>query len=342
MTIGAVSLLAAFVAASAADARLVTPQRWERVTVTTTDGWEYPGVTVELVDGGQALRLIRPDGAQRTLPLDQIRGLEDSIGRDITAHVIAGWSRRAEGPPPPAAGVPPRQRARSPIWWNESDDDRGRWEPRDRHQEKHEPFHEVAFPARRHRGTEPLATRFAVALGGAFGFGWNDGRWFRAYENAEYYQGQIRLAISGSVYLTGLYRRHELPRKVEAIPLPPVDDDEPLSVYPDLKLDQFLFGLGFMPRRHHWSDAIPYLELGYGRTEYTAVGQDGWLSGAVDKRTVFAQLGIIMPLGRDVALELAGSAVHSGDDLFDFGDDARSGTVLGAHAGLTILLGMVE
>jgi hypothetical protein len=315
-----------------AAARLVVPERWERITVITVDGWEYPNVTVELVDAGQALRVTRADGARREFALAEIRELQDSIGRDVTAHVIPGWrGRPAEGPPPTRTGP---ERAAEP-----------RGAPHD------EPFVEVArsVASDNPAADQPLlATRFAVALAGAAGYGKPLGRWFDGFGGGESYSGQLRLAVTGNVYIHGLYRYQRLPYEGGEVALAP----GLVTASGDLELRQLLFGLGFMPRRSDWRQAIPYLELGYGRTTHERAvgapppGADFEIVGesdvSIDEPTVFAQVGVIMPLGREIALEMGVNAVHTGDDLLRFGEDDASGTIVSGRLGLTLLLGQSE
>jgi hypothetical protein len=191
-----------------------------------------------------------------------------------------------------------------------------------------------------------MSTRFAVALSGAVGYGKPYGNWFDGFGGGEAYHGQIRLAVTGNFYVLAAYRQQTLPIESES----PVATASSFYDYGDLELRQMLFGLGFMPKRSDVHQAIPYLELGFGRTthERKAVGAasdvelDGDADYSIDKRTVFAQAGLIMPMGRGVALEMGVSAVHTGTDLLRFNAGDDSGTVVGAQIGLTFLLGQMD
>jgi len=313
--------------AATADARLVVPQTWEHLTLITTDGWEFPDVTIKLIEDGRLIRVVRDDGAQRTFEVAQIRELQDSIGRDVTAHVIPGWSGSQTTGPPPITGVTPTP--------EES-----------RHDDL---FHEVARPVdsdRPEKGDKLLQTRFAAALGAGVGYGRPYGNWFEGYGEGESYHASIRLAITGNFYVVGGYRYQRLPWKG-------VDEGEmpsgPFAM--DLEVRQMTFGIGLMPRRSDYRQAIPFLEFGMGRASHRVNDElpldDGAVDFAdiaseVDKRLFFVQAGILMPLGRELALELGVGAVNTGRDLLQFDADADGGTIVSAQIGLTLLLGQVD
>ena len=59
-----------------------------KLTLVTTDGWEFPNVEVELLATGDRLRVMNASGAEKILPVSLVRSLRDASGRDVTAQVL--------------------------------------------------------------------------------------------------------------------------------------------------------------------------------------------------------------------------------------------------------------
>jgi hypothetical protein len=301
-----------------------TPQVYEHVIVTTTDGWEYYNVTVELLAESNALRVTRPDGSVKAFPLSRVRVIQDQIGRDITRHVIPGWKGT------------PRDTTPTTSYPTESQSTR------------ESEFGEIGRGVKYDRPTadeKRLDYRFRTALSFGAGYGWARGDWFEPVDEGPSYHVQARIALGGTVYLNLGYRFQELEVR------PEYDTREVFGVNtPNLR--EYFIGLGFMPRRSHVMQAIPYLELGVGRIEHswTPLLSD-WLPLVPDdyvtvvatsekvKTGLLGQVGMMMPMGKSIGLDLAVSATYTGHEPFDFRDGNYKGFVFGAQAALVLFIG---
>ena len=301
-----------------------TPQIYEHVIVTTTDGWEYYNVSVEYLAESSALRVTRPDGSVKAFALSRVKVIQDQIGRDITSHVIPGWKRTPRDTTPTTSYPAGSQTAQDPEY-NEI----GRGVKYDK------PL----------ASEERLDYRFRTALSFGVGYGWAHGDWFEALEVGPSYQAQARIALGGTVYLNLGYRYQELDIH------PDYESHEGFGVDTPY-LREYFIGLGFMPRRSHVMQAIPYLELNVGRIEHSwtpllsdwqpgVPGDDVSVIATSEKVTtgLLGQAGLMMPMGKSIGLDLAVSAMYTGYEPFDFRDGNYKGFVFGAQAALVLFIG---
>ena len=309
--------------ATPAGAKIVVPQKWDNVILTTSDGWEYHDISVELLDDGRSLRVIRPDGSMRSFPLSQVKSIHDQIGRDITPQVIPGWKGTPGGMP---LLIQPQQQA--------------------------EQYHEVGGTppetSAQRRGESLLPFRFRTAISAGAGMGWPRGDWFVGEVQGPSLHGQIRIALSGNVYLGFGYRRQYL-RSAAVDPdfePQPANKSHRSGGLGDSHLNQWLFTLGFMPRVGSFEEGLPYLELGVARVEHFGPryevnpAADAWSRTAVlAKPGLVAQAGLLLPFGKGVGLDLAGTALYTGYDLSDYRSSSGKGLILGAQAALVLFFG---
>jgi len=104
LTLGLITLLAGFfvgplVSTSQAAVPMEDTGTFQGVTVLLKDGWRYRNVTITRDGQGAGFWMLRDDGAERLLDMDQITRVVDAAGNDITAQVLFGASRPTTSPP---------------------------------------------------------------------------------------------------------------------------------------------------------------------------------------------------------------------------------------------------
>ena len=108
----AFALLCGLTAADPATAKILVPdgsqQTREGITVVLADGWEFADVQVHWFADEGLLAVERADGARRTFRPEDLAGLRDAAGRDVTRDVLPTWAvERLGGDLPPAAPAAP-------------------------------------------------------------------------------------------------------------------------------------------------------------------------------------------------------------------------------------------
>ena len=72
-------------------------ETWHDVTVITTSGWEYEGMTVQYESGSAYIKLIKADGASKKIEISDIQRILDSNGVDITGQIIPAGDTKSYG-----------------------------------------------------------------------------------------------------------------------------------------------------------------------------------------------------------------------------------------------------
>lgn len=303
-----------------------TPSPDNPLTVVLADGWELVDVRATWHADDGLLVVERADGAQRTLRPEDLAGLRDRHGQDITASILPRWALdRLGGTMPPAQPrpeptptpipipvEPPAESATDPmqIWW------------------------ESGRPVNDEAPAEPVTDPDAI-----FGLGVNysepHDRHFGNLEGGLGVEVLLRLRLGGPFYLSGGYLHQTLEQPAH-VPLPP---DEPLWD-PDGWTDDPATiggpwaGLSLVSTARQPNPVRFYLEAGLARLEVQRMPlwshDDAYLGYRL-------AAGFLIPLGPETALNLGLRALHV--ENLDFGpyteDDGH--TMLGAYAGLSLL-----
>ncbi len=305
-------MLATSAGAQNLDAEFATPDSfkeqptagiWTNVTVVVTGDWEYAGVAVEWVGGGEALRVTRPDGAARNMDSDQILKVLDAKGHDITSQVAAG---RRRGDQPALTG---RDSGHTVAM-----SDSGR----------------VTTPTLAGPPPPPV---FRFALDAGIGYATHAGTWFAGLDDGRNYQLGLRVTTENDVFVRVLYRNQNLGQQTEEVY---IDGLGTVNFTADFSLREYQFLLGKIGRMVEKESlrSFGYLEFGLSVMDHRAVTTDlGGSTTSITKAGLVLQGGVMFVVDRHVAVDLSVGATWKSSLL---GDDG-GGLLMGAHAGLALL-----
>ncbi len=301
-----VVVLVCIVVATAGAARAAT---WSNVTVTTTDGWEYPDMTVVSTAGEPAILLVNGQGGRKSMPRASIRAIVDPAGRDVTEEIFAGTEPdHGEFIRPPAA----------------------------------EPEPSVTTSARRRdwRRRGALPARVLVLPSLSLGASGSGGDAFEALHGGGSLGFGLRITAVKNAYIGFDYRRQWLDFNSYS--------GSYYGGFGDASLDELYFVVGAHPRAVWLDRPITFVEVGVGAVfqnsgSYFATdfNNGGYYPGFFNdtKLGVLFAGGVLLPLSHSVP----GVAIHIGADVRLTGADGtygnRAGMLYGLTAGFTFLLG---
>jgi len=303
-----------------AAARILLPQDLDQTTVVLPGGWELPGMAVRWSDPDAGLWVVRDDGARRLYRPEELVGLRDAQGRDITAEVLPAWAleRLAIAPRMPL----PRDRDAEPAW-----DDRAS-----------RPDHGAprAQVDEREAGSS-TARDWRFLFGFEAGLSKPHDLDLADSEGGLGFDVRARLQFAGSLYLAGGYSWQDLERAAsDVIPQPAEPEDGPASLSwqtePDVRIEGVWAGLSLVARGEDDQAARFYLEGGIGR--YTVEGLYV-MEPAEAYLGYHAGLGFLVPLGPAGALDLGFRGTHIVNLDLGYGDDSH--TLIGVRLGLDLL-----
>ena len=313
----ALALLAVIVFALPASGKLLVPRDFPGVTVVLSGGWELPGLTVRWSDPDGGLWVARSDGARRLYKPEEMVGLQDDQGRDITRDVIPDWAVQRlaimPGGLPPAG---PRQQEPAQQWDSDF----------------------ASEPAGRRGATasevkEP-SNNWHFLLGVEAGWGKPRNGDFLNSQGGLGVDVRTRLQLAGPVYLAGGYAWQSLqPGRYPVVRVVEMDGELPVfGGNQDGLLKGFWAGLSLISAGEAGDEARFYLEGGVGRFEVENLPVQsvedyflGYHGGA----------GFLIPLGSAAALDLGVRATHVVNLDLGYGDDRH--TLVTFRIGLSIL-----
>jgi len=323
---------------------LTLAETWENVSITTVDGWEYPGVTLEVDEGAANLVLINSDGARRSIARSRIRIIRDADGYDITRTVLEGGTEPAETIEP----VVPRERTgpTQPLEPRGARRDREFGKPTRLNRggastvETTTPSEPTETRRRNQRGRTLLAGprfRFSPTVG--VGYGTPSGDWFEGFTGGMAIDGGARIAVTEEVYIAFNYRHQKL--GVESS----LEYMYGYAVDWDVSLTEYMFCLGVMTEPSRRTSPIGYLEFGFGGVKHDlsftiSDGYGGSASMGTDE-TKFGMLiagGGIFPLGGNAGIDIGVNMRLTGSGE-ESGYESSNGFLIGIRAGLVLLIG---
>lgn len=332
-----------------AAARIITPGDAPSATiagghtVVLADGWELAEVTVTWHADEGLLVVERADGARRVLRPEDLAGVRDATGRDVTAELLPRWAvDRLGGTMPPAAPVvqPQPEPRRKP-------------QPAPAPLPTPKPVDEDADQPRVPRAMrdfaaagapDPLASapgldpRVIFSLG--LGYSAPQDGHFGGYDGGLGFEGTLRIQLGGPLYLSGgyLYQTLKNPGYMDIYyDMPPYEGDwgSPYYYYAgdEGRLWGPWAGLSLISTAETGRPVRFYLEGGVGRFDVEGLPLWSYDSAYLGYRLA---TGFMIPVGEMAAFNLGCRALHLPN--LDFGwapDDGH--TMLGVEMGLSIL-----
>lgn len=284
---------------------------WSDVRVVTTDGWEYPSVSVECRSDDSRLVIVFADGARRSLDRARLRVITDSSGEDITEAVMRSMGDAPAAEPMAPADETPLSRAVPSA--SESVPARAE---ETLPSAPLEPALPLSPPPTRRPRLEYFHLRPMLTAGP--GFGAVSGEWYEGLTSGLLFDFSGRIPITTNMYLSGSWRRQSLGVESSFEHLQGYDD---YGNYIDIDLDwdihvnELFFALGITNHPQGPQATLAYFEMGLGNLMHSieATASDGVTSVSV---------GTDESKG---ALLLGGGAVKQFNKRFgiDFGVDAR-------------------
>jgi len=334
----ALVLVATISLAVPAMARIITPDRTTsealfRCTVVLADGWELADVAATWFADEGVLVIERTDGARRSLRPEDLAGLRDAAGRDITREILPAWAvDRLGGDMPPVAPRPqpsphPEPVPDPPATWPVIDDPA----PADTWQEigSAGPRNPRA-PTQDPRVVFSLETGYSAPHDGHFG----------NYDGGIGFEGVLRMQIAGPLYFSGGYLFQTLrnPGYYDWPMGAPVQDDDCCG-YPYYSIDDDgeirgpWAGISLISTARSPRPVRFYLEGGLGRFTVDGMPVWGWDDAYLGYRM---GAGFMFPVGDQATFDLGFRALHLPN--LDFGwspDDGQ--TMIGINVGLSLL-----
>ncbi|MEZ4386823.1 MAG: hypothetical protein R3D98_04475 [Candidatus Krumholzibacteriia bacterium] len=322
--------------AFAAHARILAPDRPptvpDRLTVVLADGWELPDVAAAWYADEGVLVVEREDGARRTLTPEELAGLRDAAGRDVTAEVLPAWAvARLGGVMPPAAPRPqPSPQPQPPP----------RPQPAPRPPEMPErPWRDFApeavpeaAPARSSATADPR-----VVFGLELGYAVPHDQHFAGYDGGAGFEALLRLQIAGPLYLSGGYLYQTL-QSPGFYPMPlydPIEGDA--YCYPSYSERATIHGpwvgLSLVSTARSPRPVRFYLEGGVGRLEVEDLPLWSWDDSYLGYRL---STGFLIPTGDRAAFTIGVRALHMPQLDTGWNPD-HAHTMLGVTLGLSLL-----
>ena len=291
--------------AASAPAKLLVPASRSGVTVMFADGWDLPDVNVQWSDAEAVLVVVRSDGARRVFDPEDLRGLRDASGRDITFEILPAWTERRLGAALQGRDIV--ESAPPPL----------------------RPDLRPAAPGEVWRFVFGLEAGFDKPLDGDF-----DG-----VEGGLGFDVRARLQLLGPVYLAGGYSWRSLGDRETAyydldqpaakgIPALPYDQRSD-----DVRLTGLWGGLSLITGNDDPDAARFYIEGGVGRYEvegFWTVGDDDAYLG------YHAGVGLLIPIGPVGALDFGARGTRIMDLDFGYGGDDEH-SLVGVHLGIDLL-----
>jgi hypothetical protein len=296
------------------------------VTVVLADGWELPDLEVTWYPDEGVLVAQRQDGARRTLRPEDLAGLRDASGRDITAEVLPTWAlERLGGARPSSAPHTPRAPHPAPAPAPVP-------QPAPRSWDGTRPA-VPGDPPPVDQG--PLDPR--VIFGLELGYSAPHDQHFGGADGGVGFEGVLRTQIAGPIYLVGGYLYQTLKNAGGAFAAPcPEDAWDCWGVItgPDeAKIYGPWMGLSLVSAAESPRPVRFYLEAGVGRFEVEGLPVWSWETAYVGYRL---GTGFLIPVGEHGALDLGVRALHM--PTLDTGwDPEGSHTMLGLRAGVSLL-----
>ena len=168
-------------------------ETWHDVTVITTSGWEYEGITVQYESGNTYIKLIKADGASRKIDISGIQMIVDSNGVDITDRIIPAGDTRSYGESEQKESTLD-ERPEIPV--RESESRFGRNSDDDKEE-------------RRKRGKSSSLNRYRFALVGGAGTSKEVGSWFEGLSSGFTYDLKGILAVTRDLHYIGFNFRFQ-------------------------------------------------------------------------------------------------------------------------------------
>jgi len=295
-------ILAVLLAGAPAVAQTVLT--WSQVRVVTTDGWEYPNVSVECSGGDGQVVVVFADGSRRSLERTRLRVITDSAGKDVTEAVLsaAGAAPAASAEAQPAPGVaaagesappltpPPAATPRAPV----------------------APTAPLVPPVATPR---PRLEYFELRpmISGGLGFGNAAGDWYEGFTSGLLIDIAGRLPVAGTLYVGASYRRQYFGAESSYEHLSGYDDyGNPVEVDIDwdIHVNEFAFFVGATNHPRTRESALVYYEMGLAMLnhslEATATDGDASITVGTDesKGALLMGVGGVIPLAPRIGLDL--------------------------------------
>ncbi len=275
---------------------------WSGVRVIDSQGWQYKNVTLSWVQGGEALKMRRPDGATRILQPDEIARIFDANGNDIT-HAI-GLARHEEPRLMPAPNLAP-----------------------DAHRENDD-----ATAGRRGATLNRVRQKrlFSVAVDAGAGYGAPAGAWFEGMEAGMNAQGGMRVMVGGREYLHLAFRHQSLGSQSFANP---EEYYQVAEIETTINEFQLMFGRHADRANKPAKASVGFVEIGIAALKHKFSASHGGSPGGFTRFGFASQGGVMLLISESAACDLSASVVWKPG----WSGDEGNGFVLGAHAGLTFL-----
>jgi hypothetical protein len=313
-----------------------TPAATDRLTVVLADGWEFQGVTTTWYPEEGVLVVVRTDGARRTLRPEELAGLRDAAGRDVTRTILPPWAiERLGGAMPPAGPVtgpiapgpiqPTPQPVPPPVENPDPDHD-----PLADWQEVGAPREDDA-PAR----FRPPDPRVIFEVGA--GYASPHDQHFADFDGGFGFEAVLRMQLAGPIYLAGGYL-HQILRQPEYGYAVPCDLEDPYcGWFPndggDATIKGAWAGLSLISAAESPRPVRFYLEAGVGRFDTDDLPVWSFDDAYLGYRF---GTGFFLPVGEHAVFDLGVRALHVKN--LDFGYQNDDGdTMLGVHAGIGLL-----
>ncbi|MBD3222749.1 hypothetical protein GF314_16075 [bacterium] len=315
--------------ASPAVARIVIPDHPAAdegsLTVVLADGWELAGVAATWYPDEGLLVVERPDGARRTLKPEQLAGLRDARGRDVTAEILPPWAIERLGgempPPSPPVPVEPAPKPAPVVPAPEPPDDpMADW---------YEVGGRQDADSWRGSARDPRAI-FEIGAG----YSAPHDQHFANLDGGFAFEATLRLQLAGPIYLSGGYLHQMLQRNdyMIAVPCGYPDDGCLVTGTADPTISGPWAGLSIVSAARTAQPVRFYLEGGVGR--FAVEEMPLW---SLDDAYLGYRLatGFLIPVGDQAAINLGVRALRI--ENLDFGWYGRDGdTMLGVHGGIAL------
>lgn len=294
----------------AALAAAQTVLTWSQVRVVTTDGWEYPNVSVVCGgDEGQVV-IVFADGSRRSLERGRLRVITDSAGRDITETVLSAAGGAPAPVPAAEAGASPAGDAAPPLTPPPAVAP-----PAAAPAVAPSPAPAAPAPLVPPAATpRPLREYFELRpmLSGGLGFGNAAGDWYEGFTSGLLIDIAGRLPVAGTLYLGAGYRRQYFGVESSYEHFSGYDEyGYPIEVDVDwdIHVNEIAFFVGATNHPHTRDSALIYYEMGLAMLNHSleATATDGTTSVSAgtdeSKGALLFGIGGIFPLAARLGLD---------------------------------------
>lgn len=275
---------------------------WRNVKVVDAHNWEYAGVELRWVGGGEALQIRRPDGATRNFEPDEIQWVYDANGLDITAAVAEA---RLSGSQPEFV----RERVPSA------------------------PAGDVEIGGSPEVAGATLAERtmprlFELTFGLGIGYATHAGNWFLGLDDGVNFQADMRVMVGTRNFLHLVFRHQDFGRQtLEFYDYPSIGIETSLREY------QFLIGRHAPLVEKNAVRSVAYVSSGISIMDHRFSSTLSHQGDSLTKLGWALQGGVLVMMSESVAWDFSASGTWKPG----FADNESGGLLLGAHVGLTTL-----